>query len=470
VSVHAFQQPPPLENVRAEHTLLGILLTHPQYLTALPPSFAASHYASAEHRDIHEAIVHLGRPGHPALLAVVQALAPGDPERRKYVTSLVSAPPSFTKGAAVQAAEIVTDMHRRRVTEGIARDLLASVRSPSSDGSCQPALSAAMCSLDGLFSTCDAVRGPVSLDDAMDDALRRADEAYARGGPAGVSTGMRSVDEALGGLEPSCVYIVAGRPGMGKSSIGHQWAISAARDGYDVLEISQEMSAAELGRRALCAVARAPIIALKRGNHERYADALVRARRELNGLPVTIEDVGGLNVAHIAQKARALQRAPRGKNGLGLIMVDHLHITPPDAVDARQNDTMQVGKISNAFKRLAKELQVPVLLLAQLSRGPEARDDKRPTLADLRQSGAIEQDADAVCFVYREEYYMQVEPQRSGTESPEAFANRLSVWTERRNRARGQADLIIAKLRDGAPSTVPLTFDGPTTSFAEIAP
>lgn len=291
--------------------------------------------------------------------------------------------------------------------------------------------------------------------------------AAKREGPAGVSTSFRSIDTMLGGLEDGTLTVLAGRPGMGKSALGWQIAINVARQSIGVLAVFLEMSATELGRRALSAASGVPIVTIKRGTMTTdQASAMVRARRETHDLPLTIEDAGGPTSGMISLKAKAARR----RHGLGLIMIDHLHIVAPDAADARQGPTHAVGQISSAMKRLAKEMNCPVLLLAQLNRAVEVRDDKRPGLGDLRQSGGIEQDADAVMFVYRSEYYMKAEPDRREAETPEKYNARVRDFRAALAKQAGTAELIVAKVRDGETGTISLGFHGPTTSFNEPLP
>jgi replicative DNA helicase len=169
-------------------------------------------------------------------------------------------------------------------------------------------------------------------------------------------------------------------------------------------------------------------------------------------------------MAAIAAKVRAAHR----RHGVGLIMIDHLHIVQPDAGDIKHGPTWGVGRISGAMKRLAKEFDAPVLLAAQLNRGVDGREDKRPGLVDLRQSGDIEQDADTVMFVYRPDYYLKAQPERRREESSEQFERRLSSWHDQRAAVVGKAEIIIAKQRDGDTRTVTLQWNGETTSFSEV--
>jgi replicative DNA helicase len=204
---------------------------------------------------------------------------------------------------------------------------------------------------------------------------------------------------------------------------------------------------------------------MKDGQITQYqASQLVQARKEIAGLPLTIDDAGGQTPAMIASKARAAKR----KHGLGLLMIDHLNLMRAEESDARHGGTWSTGRASNTVLQIAKDCGCPVLLLAQLNRGPENRDDKRPTLADLRQSGDIEQDAYAVGFVYRAEYYLgNVPPEKPSGERDDKHAERVRSWEDDKRRLAGRAELIWAKIRDGEPGTDMLTFHGPTTSFGE---
>lgn len=301
---------------------------------------------------------------------------------------------------------------------------------------------------------------------ALSDAEAAMERAKA-GATAGLSTGFRAFDERLGGLEPGLVYVIAGRPSMGKSALATSIAINAARAGHRVHVLSLEMSATQIGRRVLATAAGVPIFAMK-GGRISSADAakIVQAKRELDALPLTIDDTAGLTPAQVLRKCRAIKR---GKGGLDLVMLDHLNLLRADDADARHGGTWATERASGTMLELAKELRVPVLLLAQLSRGVEGREDKRPTLSDLRQAGAIEQDAYAVGFVYRPEYYLGAEPEKRENESKDKLDARRADWRDRKEKAHGAAELIWAKVRDGETGIDHLRFDGPTASFTDPA-
>lgn len=455
-----------IRDTRAEQALLGALLGNSGLIRHVPASFSPEHYEDPLHAEVHRIIAEVAQPGVPVGLTVLQHLGADDPEKRKYVASLLSSAVSYLPGAVQLYADAVTDTHRRRGLYETATRMQQAALASREEMPAEAAIAVAMNQLDELASTA-ASRVAVSLDDAMDRALAKADDVAA-GRVNGVSTGFRSMDETLGALEPGMMFVLAGRPGMGKSSLGWEIALNVARSGVGVLAISLEMSAVELGRRALAVASGVPVTALKKGRHAAHVPRLIAARQELHNLPLTIEDGSGLTAGMIALKARSARRR-LGKAGLGLIMVDHLHIVRPEDTDAKHGSTWAVGRISGAMKRLAKENDCPVLVLAQLNRGVEGRDDKRPTLADLRHAGDIEQDADAVAFVYRPEYYLGHEPERTGTETTEKYLGRLTAWQDDRERLRGKAEVIFAKVRDGAPDTVHLDFHAETTSFSESA-
>ena len=452
------------EDTRAEQALLGALLANSGLVHMLPRSFSPDHYSDPLHAELHRAIAEIGQPNLPVAVPVLQRLGLVDQETKTYVAGLLAGAVSYLPATIAVYADATTDMYRRHRLHAVGAEMQVAALAKRGEKGVGAAIARAMNQLDELISDHGTDRPHVTLDDAMDAALAKADQV-ASGRVDGLSTGFRSVDGALGALEPGAMLVLAGRPGMGKSALGWQIALNVALSGNGVLAVSLEMSALELARRALCAFAGVPLSALKQGQHGPHVKHLLEARARLRGLPLSIEDGGGLTAGMIALKARAARRRHKG---LGLILVDHLHIVRPDEADVRSGPTWAVGRVSGAMKRLAKDNECPALVLAQLNRGVEGREDKRPTLSDLRHAGDIEQDADAVGFVYRPEYYLGPEPEMGPDESREKFASRQTRWGEDRNRLRGKAEVIFAKVRDGAPCTLPFQFHHETTSFSEI--
>lgn len=249
------------------------------------------------------------------------------------------------------------------------------------------------------------------------------------------------------------------------SALACDIAIRAARLGTPVLVWSLEMSRLQLARRLLSAASQIPVIAIKRGSiGVEGASRVVGAGKTLRGLPIWIEDGSGVRASTISARTRSWRRKHPGH---ALVIVDHLHIVRSEEGDIRAGATYAVGQVSGALKRLSKTCRMPVIALAQLNRGVEGRDDKRPGLADLRNSGDIEQDADSVGFLYRHEYYLGGEPTPRPNEGDTAFAKRCAEWRNEKDASAGKAELLWAKVRDGAPGTDELMFDGATTSFSE---
>ena len=466
--LHAARDPLLVQDkiIFTEQALLGSLLMNSvRGLPTLPETFSASHYLDGYHRDIHEAIVALGS-GADAL-TVGQALG-SIQEHSKYLASLTAA------GSWMMAAEYarsVTEAHYRRELMTLFQHGLDDAREGSSiDKPAASIIAVAMAQLDALITGTQNYTAGRTLDAALDEALDATGRAARGEILAGRSTGMPSVDEVIGGLENGTFNVLGARPGMGKTALACQWAIAVARKCKEdreggVLGFSLEMKATALARRILAEASRISVVDLKRGRVDGRLEQLSRVRHELAGLPLFVEDAGGQNIATIRQKARAAQRR---YGRLALIWVDHIHIVKPDEIDRRNGGTQSVGRISNALRDLSKEFDCPVLALAQLNRSLLGRDDKRPNLGDLRAAGDIEQDADTIAFLHREEAYLsKSEPNRLTGESTEKHEERKRAWDEAKERARGKAELIFEKVRDGATKTLDLRFDGETTSFSE---
>lgn len=281
-----------------------------------------------------------------------------------------------------------------------------------------------------------------------------------------VSSGVEAV-QCIAVTHPTRLYVTDDYIVTHNTALGLQIAVEAARTGAGVCIISLEMQAVQLGRRALAMESGIAQSALKEGRWgQAQDDSLFMAHQRLAGLPLTIEDQGGLNTQMIALKARAAQR----KHGLKLLVIDHLHIVATPQETTRMGATWAVGQVSNALKRLAKDMQIPVLALAQLNRGVEGRDDKRPTMSDLRQSGDIEQDAEAIMLLYRPEYYLGKSPPEQGDKQTAVqHEQAVNAWHDAKERLAGKAEVIFEKVRDGEPCTVQMTFDGARTCFREVA-
>lgn len=461
------------ENIQAEHALLGAILANNKALDGVLEFLRPDHFADPIHGHIYKAIVSRNLRGEVADAITLK----GDLEHSgildavggtRYLASLLTAMVGILH-ARDYAIAILEDWRRRELIA--AAEVL--VNSVYADGvSPREAAEAAVAAIERAQSAGQVVKSAATLDMAMDAALAHAEAQALPKGPNLNGTGFPSIDKLIGGLDPSTLTVLGGRPGMGKTALGWQMCLHIARQslavgGTGVVAISQEMSGMALGRRALAAESKVPVGVMKYGSFTvEQANRMVAARRALSGLPLRIEDGGAMTMAAMRIKLRQQRRALGGR--LSLVMIDHIHLAKPDEASARQGPAWAVGQVAHACLDLAKEFECPILALAQLGRGTESRDDKRPTLADLRWSGDIEQDADNVLFVYREEYYLgRGEIAQGASESGEKFQARKAHIEEMRGRCAGQAEVIAAKLRDGDPGTAKLNFDGPSTSFSD---
>jgi len=318
--------------------------------------------------------------------------------------------------------------------------------------------------------------GPLAFETALTQAVVQAEQAAARGGAlSGVPTGFIDLDALLGGLNPSDLIIVAGRPGMGKTALATNMAFYAARlwakdkaDGAEpkrgapVLLFSLEMAASQLSARILSEQTEIEMGRIRSG---RFTDAewdrFVQTAQLLSDLPLYIDDSGGISIAQIAARSRRLKREKK----IGLIVVDYLQLIAP-ASNRHENRVQEVSEITKGLKTLAKELSVPVMALSQLSRAVDNRDDKRPGLSDLRESGSIEQDADVVMFVYREEYYVK---SRKPDENDAEQRDELLKWLEKMDKIHNRAEVMVEKHRHGPTNSIELHFDDRFTRFSNKA-
>ena len=308
---------------------------------------------------------------------------------------------------------------------------------------------------------------------AVTDAVNVANAAYQReGGLAGISTGLADMDRKLGGLHKSDLLILAGRPSMGKTSLATNIAFNIAKayrkglrpDGTEgtiqggvVGFYSLEMSAEQLAARILSEAAEVPSEQIRRGDMtEQEFRRFVEAAKSLEACPLYIDDTPALPISQLAARARRLKRT----HGLDVLIIDYLQLVrPASAKDSRVNE---VSEITQGMKAIAKELDIPVIALSQLSRQVESREDKRPQLSDLRESGSIEQDADVVMFVFREEYYKERE------KPGEHDLEKMALWQEEMERLHGKAEVIIGKQRHGPTGLIELHFEKSLTKFSDL--
>jgi replicative DNA helicase len=367
----------------------------------------------------------------------------------------------------------IHDLHLRRELIQVGEDMVNTAFDPSVDETATQQIESAEQQLFRLASEGGHEGGFQEFKHSLTEAIQMVEAAYKRDGRlTGVAMGLRDLDAKLGGMHRSDLVILAGRPSMGKTALATNIAFHAARchlrareeagesgdDGATVGFFSLEMSAEQLATRVLSEQTGIPSEKLRRGQltNDDFLK-VVTVSQELEKIPLYIDDTPALSISALRTRARRLKRT----HGLGLIVVDYLQLLRPAIRNKQDNRVQEISEITQGLKALAKELDLPVLALSQLSRAVEHREDKRPQLSDLRESGAIEQDADVVMFVYREEYYLE-------RKRPEPDTQEHEDWMARMERVHGVAEIIIGKQRHGPTGLARLQFDGSTTKFRDL--
>ncbi|MCU0838226.1 MAG: replicative DNA helicase [Rhodospirillales bacterium] len=472
-------------NIDAERSLLGAILVNNAAFERVAEFLIADHFAYEPHRRVFAACRQLIERGQLVDPVILGGLLEHDGVIAEMggVAYLVHLADSAV--AAVNAGDygrLIHDLYLRRELIGIGEEVVDRAYTGDID---QPAPSQIELAEQALFDLATRGRsegGFAPFSASVTEAIRIAEAAHKRQGLlSGVPSGFRDLDGRLGGLHGSDLIILAGRPSMGKTALATNIAFNAARayraetadgktktvDGAVVGFFSLEMSSEQLATRILAEQTRISSDKVRRGivPNDRFHD-IVRAAGELQRLPFFIDDTPALTISAMRTRARRLKR----QHNLGLIVIDYLQLIAPPAGSHADNRVQELSEITRGLKALAKELHVPVLALSQLSRAVENREDKRPQLADLRESGTIEQDADVVMFIFREQYYLErSEPTQRADETLERFQKRHQEWMERCERAHNLAEVMIAKQRHGPIGNVKLFFEGEFTRFGDLA-
>jgi replicative DNA helicase len=475
----------PPHNFEAEQALLGTLLMNNRAIEAVAEFLRPEHFADAVHGRIYDACLALSMRNQIANPVTLKTYLAGDPGLAElggdaYLARLAGAGTTIIN--AKDYGRLVFDLHLRRELIALGEDMVNDAFEPDIEIGANDQIEVAEQRLFDLATTGQAEGGFRSFNLSVKGAIEQAEAAHKReGGLSGVTTGLRDLDRKLGGLHPSDLIILAGRPSMGKTALATNIAFSAARalrmertesgetkviDGAVVAFFSLEMSAEQLATRILSERAEIPSHKIRQGelNQEEF-ERLVAVSQEFQNLSLYIDDTPALSVSALRTRARRLKRTQQ----LGLVVIDYLQLLSGTAGKRAENRVQEISDITRGLKALAKELHVPVLALSQLSRQVENREDKRPQLSDLRESGSIEQDSDVVMFVFREQYYLErAEPGRRPDESEEKFNARHADWQKRTQEAWNTAEAIIAKQRHGPVGTVKLFFEGQYTKFADL--
>jgi replicative DNA helicase len=466
-------------NIEAEQALLGAILVNNDAFYRVSDFLEPKHYFEPLHQTIYETAASLIRMGKVATPVTLKTFLPADTDIGgmtvgQYLARLAAEATTIIN--AQDYGRTVYDMALRRDLIGIGEDMVNVAYEAPVDFAPRAQIEDAERKLYELAESGRYDGGFQRFAQALTVAVDMAAKAFQRDGKlSGIATGLRDLDTKMGGLQPSDLIVLAGRPGMGKTALATNIAFNVARahraevqadgtmksvNGGVVGFFSCEMSAEQLATRIIAERTGIPSSSIRRGgiteaDFEKIRDYSI----ELQSLPFYVDETGGLSISQLTARARRLKR----QKGLDLIVIDYIQLLSGSGKRGNDNRVQEVTEITTNLKALAKELNVPVIALSQLSRQVENRDDKRPQLSDLRESGSIEQDADVVMFVYREEYYLANKEPRAGTEE-------YAKWQTEMDLAHGKAEVIIGKQRHGPTGTVELHFEANVTRFGDLAP
>lgn len=465
-------------NLEAEQALLGAILVNNEAFYRVSDFLEPRHFFEAVHQKIFEISGSLIRAGKVASPVTLKTFLPADTDiggltLGQYLARLAAE--ATTVINAQDYGRTIYDLSIRRELIVIGEDLVNEAFDSPVDAEPAKQIENAERKLYEIAETGKYDGGFQRFAQALTTAVDMAAHAFQRDGKlSGLATGLRDLDTKMGGLQASDLIIIAGRPGMGKSAlasnmgynIAKAWQGEVRADGHTstvnggiVAFFSLEMSAEQLATRIIAEQTGIPSSTIRRGGiteneFERIKDVSI----ELQHLPFYVDETGGLSIAQLAARARRLKR----QRGLDLLIVDYIQLLQGSSRRSSENRVQEITEITTKLKALAKELNVPIVALSQLSRQVESRDDKRPQLSDLRESGSIEQDADVVLFVFREEYYLANREPKPGTDE-------YIKWQVDMDAAHGKAEIIIGKQRHGPTGTVQLHFEGSVTRFGDLA-
>jgi replicative DNA helicase len=476
------------QNVEAEAALLGAMMIDNRLADDVVDRLDAEHFFEPVHGRIFTAIKTVRAQGLLATPVSLRPMFEADEGMRAlggpaYLAQLTGSGAGLI--GAREFAQQIADLAMLRTLVSVGRGLVDKAMDTSAEVNPKKQIEDAEQELFRVAGDGGSESAVKTFGQAATAAVKMAERALNAGGNlSGITTGLDSINTKIGGMHKSDLMILAGRPGMGKSSLATNIAFNAAwrfirdqQDGIDpersvgckVALFSLEMSADQLATRILAEQSRISSEKLRMGliNNQEMS-RLVQASMELQNLPLFIDDTAGLSIGALHTRMRRLQR--RHDNQIGLVVVDYLQLLQGSGRSSNDNRVQEISEISRGLKTMAKDLNVSVMALSQLSRAVEQREDKRPQLSDLRESGSIEQDADIVMFIYREDYYLQMhEPEVPRAGSTADVQEKHDRWTQKYQEVAGLSELIIAKQRHGATGKVTLRFEPEITRFSDYA-
>ena len=458
-------------NLEAEQALLGSILVNNDIIDEVSTIVNSSIFYDPAHIKIYEVIESLNNKGMIANPITLKNFFEKDNMLNEvggteYLVKLTRF--SGSAKQAVDYAKIIHEMYLRRELVQISDKLSSdTLNANSQEQNAESIIEGTEKSLFDLAERGSFTQSFLKFNEALDQTIQMATLAMKSDqGIVGVPTGLTDLDEKLGGLHKSDLIILAGRPGMGKTALATNIAYHASQnlmtrqEKSSVAFFSLEMSSEQLSTRILSEQARIKSDDIRRGKvTESEINRYIETSRNIYNLPLYIDETPAITISTLSNRARRIKRL----FGLSLVVVDYIQLMrAPSSNNRNDNRVQEVSEITQGLKALAKELKVPVLALSQLSRAVESRDDKKPQLSDLRESGSIEQDADVVMFVYREAYYLE-------NKQPKLGSIEHAEWQSKMNDVNGLADLILGKQRHGPTGTVKVEFEGIYTKFKDLS-
>lgn len=470
------------QNIEAEQALLGAVLANNKAFEKISEFLKPQHFADSMHAKIFDVISKIITRGRVADVITLKSFFEQDGSLDevggiKYLIKLADSATPLTN--AEYYAQFIYDKYLRRELIATGFDIVNNATKEDLESDASEQIEQAEKRLFELSNQDDVNGGFVDFSQALTTSLTHIEQAYQKDGKiSGLPTSLDALDNKTGGLNNSDLIIIAGRPAMGKTALATNIAYNVAEHMMHAKNIDEkskgvaffslEMSADQLASRILSTVTQTNGHKMRTGELDNAEFTRIAAAvRELERVPFYIDDTPGLNINSIRTRARRLKR----NKGLGCIVIDYIQlINGTGSKRSEGNRVQELSEISRGLKILAKELNVPVIALSQLNRGVEQREDKRPVMSDLRESGSIEQDADIVMFVYRENYYLQnEEPQQKASETPEHLQKRIEEWEARKRATQNIAEVIIGKQRHGPTGTVQLFWNGDYAQFGNLA-
>lgn len=476
-SVSAFREMP--HNFEAEQGLLGMLLIDNSNLERINDFLRPQHFSHPSHQNIYATIEKMIERGLEAKHTTLKDYFEKDEGLEsvggaQYLAELANEVPLLNN--IHDYAKTIYDRYLRREIIRMNQDINAEAFNFSIDKDASQIIEQAESQLFTLSESGVSQSGFQTLRDTTTTAIEVIQKAFnSKGHVTGVTTGLKDLDHKLGGLHNSDLLILAARPSMGKTSLAVNVAYNAAKayaesggaEGAIVGFFSLEMSSDQLATRIIADESNISGDDIRKGNiKETDFRKFAEAANKMSQIPLYIDDTPALSIGAVRTRARRLKR----QHGLSMLVIDYLQLLQGSGSrQSEGNRVLEISEITRGLKAIAKELNIPVIALSQLSRAVEQRDDKRPMLSDLRESGSIEQDADVVMFIYRREYYLsREEPEKKPGEDESKFNDRYQQWQEDLGSCCNVADVIVAKQRHGPIGTVSLHFESSVTRFSDL--